>query len=122
MGSGTSIDHYYLTGDEALILNPIIEQEGWTPINRDSIAIVAKDEDGIAGFFILRSIPHAEPMWIRPDLRKTSLAMSLASGMEQFLKETSTHGVVVIADNPVVQRMCESFGMRRVDSPVFILD
>jgi len=110
----------WLKGEDLGVLAPIIEQEGWTPLPSSAMALAAFDENGLAGFHVLRLHPHAEPLWVRPDLRVGQVAFKLAAEMFNFLQETKSP-VMVIADSPVVAKMCEKFGMRKVDSPVYIL-
>lgn len=111
----------WVTGDKAVFLNPTIQALGWTPITEASVARIAFDEKGeLAGFYILQPRPHAEPMWVRPDLRGSSLAHDLAGDMEDFLESTNVQGFMCIAETPEAIRLCEKFGMKRVTHPVYM--
>lgn len=114
------ITKQYITGDELVLIDGIVEAEGWTPLPSTALALVAFDEKGMAGFHILQMRPHAEPLWIRPDLRGTKLCVELATEMKQFLDQTNTQGYIVIADTIEAAKLCESFGMKRITSPVYI--
>lgn len=84
-----------------------------------SRVLIAEDHDGLCGLYCLQLVPHAEPMWTAPRVRGTEVARALASQMKDFLDEADARGYMAIADNPLAARMCESFGMRRVESPVY---
>jgi len=110
----------WLLGEDILVLNDVIEREGWTQVNTSNVAVAAVDRDGIAGFHILRTMPHPEPLWIRPDKRNTGLAEELANDMYNFLKDTNTPSYMVVADTPEAVKLCEHFGMKRIESPVYL--
>ncbi len=109
----------WLHGDDVHMLDDIIAHEGWTPLDANAVALTAIDDNGVAGFHVLHLVP-IPTLWVRPDLRGTSLAVDLATDMEKFLTDTNSKGFIVIADSPVSAKMCEKFGMRLVTSPVYI--
>ena len=109
----------WLSGEDLEVINPIIEERGWTPPPKSALVLACFDEQGLAGFHVLRLVPHAEPLWVRKDLRGTGLATELAAEMHNFLVETGTHGFMVIADDPAAAQLCERFGMVKVTSPVY---
>lgn len=111
----------WFKGNDCEPVTKVLEQEGWTPINEEALVLVAMDDQGLASFHVLRVVPHAEPLWVRPDLRGTTLAVRMATEMAKFLKDSRTHGVMVVADDPTVAKICESLGMRRIASPVYLL-
>lgn len=111
----------WIKGDELDQLSPIFLQEGWSPLPKSAMAILAFDGEGIAGFHVLRPHPFAGPAWVRPDKRGGPLAVILAKHVNELIEDSGSP-VIVVADNPVVAKMCELFGMRRVESPVYIRD
>jgi GNAT superfamily N-acetyltransferase len=60
-------------------------------------------------------------MYVSDDWRGTGVAEVLADEMHDFLSSVKCRGIVVIADNPIVARMAESHGMKKVESPVYIM-
>lgn len=84
-----------------------------------SRVLVAEDETGLCGFYVLQLIPHAEPLWTAPRVRGTEVARALATQMKDYLDEADARGYMAVADNPIAARMCESFGMQRIVSPVY---
>lgn len=113
------IDKTWIHGEDVHLLDDIVAANGWTPLNSSSLALVAMDDDGIAGFHVLRLVP-IPTLWVRPDLRGSRLALELAEDMEKFLTDTNSKGFIVIADDPASAKICEKFGMRRITSPVYI--
>ncbi len=122
MGRGDSLTFKWITGgDQLQCLRQVIQDQGWTPIPDSAVAYVAFDEAGkVAGFHILQLKPHAEPLYVRPDMEGTGLSGDLAGAMAQFLHDTQTDSFMAIADTPEAEKLCKSFGMTKVDSPVYI--
>lgn len=116
----TAVKTIWVKGEDIHMLDDIIAQEGWSPISESAIAQVAIDEKGIAGFHILQVKSHPEPLFVRPDLRGTSLAVELATNMKAFLDTMGITNFIVVADDPAMARLCEKFGMRLVTSPVYV--
>lgn len=110
----------WIQGEDIKILNDIVESQGWSPIPSTSIAFVAFDDEGLAGFHILQMRPHPEPLYVRPDLEGSGLSADLAGAMAQFLKDTNTNGFICIADTPEAEKLCKKFGMQKVSSPVYV--
>lgn len=110
----------WITGTHLGILDGIIKEQGWTPIPLNSMALVKIDERGIAAFHILQMKAHPEPLYVREDMRGTGLAADVAQEMANFLEATGTNSFICIADKPEVAKLCESLGMRRIDSPVYV--
>src|SRR5208283_1618022 len=102
-------------------IDSILELRGAPPLNRPTTRIlVAEDESGkLGGFICMCLLPHIEPMWIAPSERGTGLAEELTNQMDKFLREVQVIGFFVVADNPFVVRLCEKFGMERIESPVY---
>lgn len=111
----------WIQGQELIsLLSSIIEQQKWSPLPDSAMGIVAFDENGVAGFHILQLRPHPEPLWVRPDMEGTGLSGDLAGAMAQFLHDTNTGGFICVADTPEAEKLCKSFGMTKVTSPVYV--
>ena len=115
----------WVTGQEMIdILQPIIERNGWTPLNPVTArALIATEADGdlLCGFSIVQLFPHAEPMWVTKELRGSGLAEELADRMRAYLAEVGARGYMVIADSPFAEKLCKERGMTRVVSPVYMM-
>lgn len=116
------ITYRWLTGPEACEwLNDTILARGWAELNPNTaMALCAFDGPKIVGFYVIQLFPHAEPMFVAPEFRGTGLADELADQMQKYLQEVRVRGCMIVADNPVVARMCEKRGMKRVTSPVYL--
>ncbi len=113
----------WIYGEEMLaMLQPVIEHQGWTPLNPYTArALVAMEEGILCGFSVIQLFPHAEPMWVETDLRGSGLAEELATRMKKYLDDTQTRGYMVIADSPFAVKLCEERGMKRLTSPVYMM-
>lgn len=115
----------WLDGGEAVdLLNPIIEAQGWTPLNdRTCRALVAFDDgqpEAVLGFLVLQLFPLLGPEYIEPMARDAGVMFKLHSEMQQFLVKTQARGVMVIAESEVSKRLCERAHMVPIESPVYI--
>ena len=101
----------------------IILDRGWTPLNfQTSRARVAFDEHGqVVAFGIFQLFPMTGPMFVAPEYRGTGIAETLADDLATFLKDAHCRGYLVIADSPHSERLCQMFGMRKVESPVYLM-
>jgi hypothetical protein len=113
----------WLQGKDLDPINKLMaeEQRGWTPIRRNSLVLAVFDENGLAAFNALQAIPHPEPLWVRKDLRGSGLGAELAAEMVQFMKDTDTGGFMCVAETPEVEELCKSFGMSKIEKPVYVL-
>ena len=115
----------WLDGAEAVdLLNPIIEAQGWTPLNdRTCRALVAFDDgqpEAVLGFLVLQLFPLLGPEYTDPAARDAGVMFKLHAEMQQFLVKTQARGVMVIAESDVAKRLCERADMFRVKAPVYI--
>ena len=115
----------WLDGGEAVdLLNPIIEAQGWTPLNdRTCRAIVAFDDgepEVVLGFLVLQLFPLLGPEYVDPAVRGTKIVYELQLQMREFLVKTQARGVMVIAESEVSKIQCERADMFRVKAPVYI--
>lgn len=103
-------------------IDRILEARGWASLNRPTTRIlIAEDDKGeLAGLIVLQLFPHAEPLWVRPSMRGSGIAETLADKMMDFLREIKVRGFIVMADNPLAAKLCEEHGMVKVESPVYI--
>lgn len=112
----------WLDGDALQIIEPILESRGWASMNDKTCrALCAFDGTKLVGFHVFQLYPHAEPMWLDRAYRGTGIAEDMADKMMEFLSQVGVRGFMVIADNPAVQRLCESHGMKKVNAPVYAL-
>lgn len=111
----------WLSGDELDVLEPIIKARNWMPLNKPlTRAMVAFDADGqIVGFYVLKLLPHVEPLFVDPDWRGSGLADELADEMHKVLADTPPGGVWLTAENPLTAKMAEYHGLVIVKSPVY---
>jgi len=102
-------------------LDNLLEKRGWAPLNREFSRVrIAEREGEIVGFSVLQMLPFAGPMFVERKHRGTGLADKLAEDTINYLVECNARGWFVIADSPHVPRLCEKFGMQKVESPVYI--
>ncbi|MGH7182114.1 MAG: GNAT family N-acetyltransferase [Nitrospiraceae bacterium] len=118
----TDITYAWLDGDALDQLEPILESRGWTTLNKPSSrAIGAFDGDNLIGFIVLQMVPHTEPLYVNPDYRGSGVAESLAILMRTFMVEIGSRCFMVTADTPEAVKLCEAHGMKRIDSPVYLM-
>jgi hypothetical protein len=110
------------TQDEWDKLELILASRGWMSFNRQVTRIlVAECGTKLAGFFGMSLVPHAGPLFVSPSFRGTTVANELAERMNEFFVETHARGVIIVAESPMVERMCEQRGMIRVTKPIYVL-
>lgn len=119
------LTYRWLEGEDLKQLEPMLEARGHMSLNNAlarALCVFDKDNnDKIIAFHVLQHIPHAEPLYVDKEYRGTGIAEDLADRMVAFLKSCDARGFMVVADNPASVKLCEQFGMRRVESPVFIM-
>ena len=99
----------------------LLEKRGWAPLNRDLSRILIAEQDGeIVGFSVLQMLPFAGPLFVERKHRGTGMADKLATDTINYLVDCNARGWFVIADSPHVPKLCERFGMHKVESPVYI--
>ena len=115
----------WLDGGEAVdLLNPIIEAQGWTPLNDRTCRVLVAFDDGqpeaILGFLVLQLFPLLGPEYVDPAARDSGVMFHLHAEMREFLVKTQARGVMVIAESQVSKRLCERDHMVPIESPVYI--
>lgn len=115
-----SLTYKWLKGDELSILEPIIGQHKWSALNTNtSVAFCAFYGDKLIGFNVLQYHPVVGPLWVDKLYRGVGIPENLADSMAGFLAESNIGGYLAIADSPESIKLCESHGMRKVESPVY---
>lgn len=112
-----------LEGQELIdAVSSIIEENGWTPLNSNTPlhGECAYDGDKLVGFNIFQLFPLVGPMWVDEDYRGSGVPESLALRTIKFMDDVQARGYLVIADNPFTAKLCERYGMKRVESPVYM--
>ena len=100
----------------------ILATRGWASLNRNTSRIrVAERGDKLVAFYVLQMFPHAEPMWVAPAERSSGVADALADDMLHFLTEIRARGWMIVADSKFAEKMCEARGMRKLQSPVYVM-
>jgi hypothetical protein len=122
------IEYRWLQGKDLDLLEPTMAERGWTALNPNTArAIAAFDKsngDRLVGFLVLQLFPHLEPMFVEKELRGHQggeIALSLLAHMREFLDEIKIRGFMCVADSAVIEGLCKERGMRKVDSPVYVL-
>jgi hypothetical protein len=112
----------WLEPNELHLLSPVLESNGWAGLNPHSCLVDAVfDGDSLVGFFVLQTYPILGPMWVDPKLRGDGIPLAMTATMRSMLDEIKARGWLVIADSPHTEILCKLFGMRRVESPVYMV-
>lgn len=105
------------------LVNPSLALQGWPQLNTGCCRVLGAFEgDRLIECFTLQLYPVLGPL-LRVDntVRDNGeTSRELAQRMQAYLKQEDARGYMTIADNPLTERLCERFGMKRVDSPVFV--
>lgn len=116
----------WLTPEEIVRdVNPALASRGWSELNTEVARVLgAFDGDTPVEVFALQLFPFLGPLLRVDNTYRDNGEVSrvLAQEMEDFLAANEARGCLAIADSPVTERLCQRFGMRRLDSPVFIID
>ncbi len=121
------VEYKWIEGEHSLFneVAAVIEANKWTPLNRKTTRVLVAIDDGqLIGFHVAQLFPHCEPLWVSPERRGEGdqwIAGKLAAEMFLKMRDFNVRGYMVIADNPVAQRLCEAYGMTKVSSPVYMM-
>jgi GNAT superfamily N-acetyltransferase len=116
------IDGYQATEKEWDEIDSILAARGWMSLNKNTSRIrIAYDGEKIVGLYVFQLIPHVEPLWVSRSYIGQGIAEHLISDMEQFFIETKARGCMIVAENPLVEKLCISKGMAKVNYPVYVL-
>jgi hypothetical protein len=115
------LDGPYATDEDWAKVDHILEERGWSPLNRELSRIYIAEADGqIVGMSVLQMLPFAGPLVVEKGYRGSGIADKLAADSIQFLVDCQARGWFVVADSPHVPKLCERHNMFRVTSPVYI--
>ncbi len=120
------VEYRWLTDDEIETqVNPVLRAQGWMELNLNSTQptcrVVGAVEDGrVVGFEVLQLIPAVGPTYVEPERRDGTISRELTAWMSEFLHEIHARGWIVVADSPVTARLAERWGMRKLESPVYV--
>lgn len=111
----------WMEGPEAVEkLNPLIERRGWALLNPNtSRAIVALEGDEIKGYMVLQLFPMLGPTETLTE-EGGMVLRGLLSRMGNFMEETNARGYMVVVENPKIGELCERFGMKELEMPVYV--
>lgn len=117
------ISYHLLDPSEWGRLVPIFDEQEWSlPLPTAAMASVAELDGEIIFVAILQAIPHAEPMWIKPELRgKVDWKRGVRLLEEQIGVDGPQpfDGIVIIAENARVESMARKMGFEPVEGKVF---
>jgi ribosomal protein S18 acetylase RimI-like enzyme len=82
--------------------------------------IVAKLHDEIVGFGFAQLLPHAEPIWVKPQYRGLGIAEKLARMVVEKIESTGAQRFVAVAQNAFAEELCRANGMHEVPGKVFV--
>lgn len=105
-------------------VNPVLAARGWAELNLDTCRVLAafdEEKGHIVEFFVLQLFPLLGPL-LRTDNEKRDAGETtreLVKQMEEYLEAEQARGYLAIADSPVTVRLCERFGMTKMESPVY---
>jgi len=91
-------------------------------LSRATSRILVAEEDGqIIAFNVWQLIPFAGPLYVDPEYRGTGIAVELADQMLTFLVDNKARGWIAAASNRHSQKLCESRGMTKIETPVYAM-
>jgi hypothetical protein len=104
-------------------IESILAARGWLSLNRlTTRVLLAYSESGeLLGFNILQMMPYVGPLYVKPSARGTGLAEDLVDQMMIFLADIQARGFLAIAQSPHTEKLCLQLGLKKVESPVFIM-
>lgn len=120
----------WLTTDDDAALNFVyttIDNLGWqrlpdrsTLFTTHRILGAFDRSDRCVAFHVLQFIPHAEPLYVDALHRHSHLGLDLARLMYAYLMAEGCRGWFAVAENSGVAKLCEQFGMKKLEYPVYI--
>jgi hypothetical protein len=120
--------HYrVISGEELERLGPLMNRLGWPTLDPEfSKVVVAEAGEGesalICGFGVVQFVPHAEPMWVDPNLRGTGVAEELVSQVQHYIEVDCKikRYVCVAKPGSFAARLCEKHGMVPYNGQVYV--
>lgn len=103
-------------------VNPALAKRGWAELNLDTCRVRGAFVDGeIVEFFVLQLFPLLGPL-LRTDNEKRDggdTTRVLVQDMQEYLEKEKARGFFAIAESPFTKRLCERFGMKQLEAPVY---
>ena len=121
------MEYRWLTDDEIVEqFNPACRAQGYAEMNvnpeRPTCRVLGAFWDGqLVEAFAFQMYPVLGPMLKTDNTFRDNGEASRKLGqlMAEFFDESKARGCLTIVDTPVTQRLCERFGMERVERPVY---
>lgn len=118
------MEYNWLTEDQIEAdVNPALKIRGMAQLNLSTSRVLGAFEgDTLVSFVAVQLFPVLGPL-LRLDNTVAddgTISRELVSKMHSYLEDSSVRGVLVVADSPVTQRLCERHGMDKLLSPVYI--
>ena len=109
-------------GEVLELVNPVCAARGWAELNLDTSRVLGAFEDGqLVEFFVLQLFPLLGPL-LRVDNEKRDggeTTRKLVTEMQDYLEKEQARGSFAVAESPVTRRLCERFGMKPLNVPVY---
>jgi hypothetical protein len=117
----------WLTSDEiADVLNPVLRVQGMAQLNVNSQQPTCRVLGGFQGDRLVQAFAWQLYPMLGPMVKVDStfrdggeVSRELATRMTEYFITVGARAAICIADSPVTERLCERFGMTRIESPVF---
>ena len=115
-------DYRWLEPEEIEVANAAFRHQGWAEINPAASRVLGAFIDGaLVEVLAFQLFPILGPMLkLDNTVNDPAIGRKLADMMDSFLRDNDARGWLAIADSPVVERLCERYGMKRVSSPVYM--
>jgi hypothetical protein len=121
------MEYRWLTFDEIVnILNPVLAAHRYAQLNvnpeQPLCRVLGAFWDGeLVEAFAFQMYPMLGPLVkVNNTFRDDgTVARTLAIKMSEFFEEAQARAALCIADTPLTERLCERFGMTKLESPVF---
>lgn len=102
-----------LTPDEWPLVEPIVTsvfQDALPHSSAQSSFVAGLDGARLAGFVQIEQLFHANCLYVAPEYRRGRVAWQMMKEVARLIP--SGHSVIVLTDEPGVQRLVEKLGMR----------
>src|SRR6266404_2428643 len=112
------VEYNFIKPEDYHLLEPIFAAfNASVPSPTISRIATASFNNEIIGFYCLQLLPHAEPMWIKPEWKGSKIWIRLAAMVDTARQNKKTF---IVAENEESKRMCMAMGLKRVEFPVFV--
>lgn len=105
------------------LVNPELEKRRMAILNPDCCRVMgAWNGEQLVSFFTIQLFPVLGPMVKIDAFHRDNgeVSRELATRMHAYLDESGARGYMVVADNPVTDRLCDRHGMMKLTSPVYV--